>query len=271
MITTIATHHIDHNASTTDGENTHYGLGSISIVNGNFGEISLQGKALPRDKKENWSSVTSNQGIPIKPYHHPDTPALSKLLLKPIIGNCSMIQPSFIYLLWNTSYVFKSLPPSCSGYMSKLSNNDVIPKSIVTMLPIISLDATDMNALSSLLSFISDQSKNVDLVNPPTVTFDQPLNVKAVKIALSMNMYIVVRLGGFHQLMSFLGSIGCAMEGIGLQNAFGTVYVPLAVVHMLTGMTYSRATHGHILRSSALTSKLLEEFWSDLTDEEKRH
>ena len=271
MITTIATHHIDHNASTTDGENTHYGLGSISIVNGNFGEISLQGKALPRDKKENWSSVTSNQGIPIKPYHHPDTPALSKLLLKPIIGNCSMIQPSFIYLLWNTSYVFKSLPPSCSGYMSKLSNNDVIPKSIVTMLPIISLDATDMNALSSLLSFISDQSKNVDLVNPPTVTFDQPLNVKAVKIALSMNMHIVVRLGGFHQLMSFLGSIGCAMEGIGLQNAFGTVYVPLAVVHMLTGMTYSRATHGHILRSSALTSKLLEEFWSDLTDEEKRH
>ena len=265
MITTITTHHIDHNAFTIDGKNTHYGLGSISIVNGNFGEISLQRKALPRDKKGNWLSVTSNQGIPIKPYHHPDTPALSKLLLKPIIGNCSMIQPSFIYLLWNTSYVFKSLPPSCPGY------NDVIPKSIGTMLPIISLDATDMNAFSSLLSFISDQSKNVDLVNPPTVTFDQPLNVKAVKIALSMNMYIVVRLIGFHQLMSFLGSIGCVMEGSGLQNVLGTVYVPLTVVHMLTGMAYSRATRDHILGSSALTSKLLEEFWSDLTDEDKPH
>ena len=182
-----------------------------------------------------------------------------------------MIQPSFIDLLWNTSYAFKSLLPSCSGYMSKLSSNDVIPKSIVTMLPIISLDATDMNALSSRLSFISDQSKNVDLVNPPTVTFDQPLNVKAVKIALSMNMYIIVRLGGFHQLMSFLGSIGCVMEGSGLENALGTVYVPLTVVHMLTGMAYSRATRGHISGSSPLISRLLEEFWSDLTDEEKPH
>ena len=174
-----------------------------------------------------------------------------------------MIQPSFIDLLWNTSYAFKSLLPSCSGYMSKLSSNDVIPKSIVTMLPIITL--------SSRLSFISDQSKNVDLVNPPTVTFDQPLNVKAVKIALSMNMYIIARLGGFHQLMSFLGSIGCVMEGGGLENALGTVYVPLTVVHMLTGMAYSRATRGHISGSSALISRLLEEFWSDLTDEEKPH
>ena len=139
------------------------------------------------------------------------------------------------------------------------------------MLPIINLHPADMNALYSLLSFISDQSKNLDVVNPPTVTFDQPLYVKAVEIALSMNMDIIVRLGGFHQLMSFLGSIGCVMEGSGLQNALGTVYVPLTVVHMLTGKVYSRAIRGHILAFSAFTSMLLEEFWSDLTDEEKYH
>ena len=89
----------NHDKSTTDGKNTHHGLGSISIANGNFGQISLKRKALPRDKKENWSSITSNQGIIIKSYHHPDTPALSKVSLKTIIGNCSMIQPSFINLL----------------------------------------------------------------------------------------------------------------------------------------------------------------------------
>ena len=62
VITTITMRHIDHNASTIDGKNTHYGLRSISIVNGNVGEISLQRKALPRDKKKNWLSVTSNKG-----------------------------------------------------------------------------------------------------------------------------------------------------------------------------------------------------------------
>ena len=64
------------------------------------------------------------------------------------------------------------------------------------MLPIINLHATDMNALYSLLSFISDQSKNLDVFHPPTVTLDQPLYVKAVETALSMNMDIIVCLGG---------------------------------------------------------------------------
>ena len=70
--------------------------------------------------------------------------------------------------------------------------------------------------------------------------------------------------------MSFLGSIGCAIEGSGLQNALGTIYVPLTVVHMLTGKVYSRPIRGHIL-ASALTSMWLEGFWSDLTGEEKSH
>ena len=98
----------DHNTSSIDGKYTHDGLGFISIANGNFGEISLQRKTLLRDKKENWSSITPNQGIPIKSYHQQDTPALINVLLKPIIGRCSMMQPSFFDFLWNTSYVFKS-------------------------------------------------------------------------------------------------------------------------------------------------------------------
>ena len=100
------------------------------------------------------------------------------------------------------------------------------------MLSIINLHATDMNALYSLLPFIPDQSKNLHVVNPPTVTFDQPLYVKAVEIALSMNDR------GFYQLMSFVGSTGCVMEGCELQNALGTVYDQLTVVHMLTGLAY---------------------------------
>ena len=58
-------------------------------------------------------------------------------------------------------------------------------------------------------------------------------------------MKILFGLGGFHQLMSFLGSIGSLMEGSGIRRALETVYVPLTVGHMMTGKTYSRAVRGH--------------------------
>ena len=49
-----------------------------------------------------------------------------------------------------------------------------------------------------------------------------------------MNMNIFVRLGGFHQFMSFLGSIGCLMEGSGLRTALENIY-PITVGHMFSG------------------------------------
>jgi hypothetical protein len=51
----------------------------------------------------------------------------------------------------------------------------------------------------------------------PSVTFDQPLWQKAVEIALSdVSLNVVCRLGGFHLLMCFLGSIGSVMSSSGL-------------------------------------------------------
>lgn len=129
-------------------------------------------------------------------------------------------------ILWNCAYIFnKPTPsPSWSGYMSSVVKAGPQTKSIVTMLPIINLSATDLNALYSLLTFLTEQSSKLNLPMP-AVTFDQPLYIKAYEIASSMNMKIFVRLGGFHQLMSYLGSIGHSMEGSGLRNALETVCI----------------------------------------------
>ena len=78
-----------------------------------------------------------------------------------------------------------------------------------------------------------------------------------------------VRLGGFHQLMSFLGSIGSLMGGSGLRVALETVYAPVTVGPMFTGKAYARAIHGHILSSSALVSIMMKEFWNTLSVDEK--
>ena len=83
-----------------------------------------------------------------------------------------------------------------------------------------------------------------------------------------MNMNIFVRPGDFHQLMSFLGSIGCLMEGSGLRAALKNVYAPVTVGHMFSGKTFAGAIRGHMLCASAV-SLLLEEFWDGILSEEK--
>ena len=110
--------------------------------------------------------------------------------------------------------------------MSVKADARPLKKSVVKMLPVINLSATNMTALHSLLCFVVQQSKNNKLPTP-SITFDQPLYVKAYEIAMLNKMKIFVRLGGFHQLMSFLGSIGSLMEGSGLRRGLKTVYVPL--------------------------------------------
>ena len=256
----------DHDLATVDGKNTHHGLGSIAIANGKFSDRKIGRAAVPRDKKENWSDITSNQGIPIKPYHPPDKTSLKQAILTPIIPE--KLKYSFVNILWTCAHVFKEKCPSWSGYMSTVNTDQTLAKSFVTMLPIINLPATDMTALHSLLSFVSEQSSKLN-VPKPTITFDQPLYVKAYEIVLSTKMNIFVRLGGFHQLMSFLGSVGCLMEGSGLREALETVYAPLTVGHMLTGKAYSRAIRGHMLSAAAVLSLLFEEFWLDVSPEEQ--
>ena len=74
----------------------------------------------------------------------------------------------------------------------------------------------------------------------PCITFDQPLWLKAVEIIEAKSMSIVCRLGSFHTMMSFMGSIGSMMKGSGLEEALETVHGPNAVIHMISGKAVSR-------------------------------
>ena len=103
----------------------------------------------------------------------------------------------------------------------------------------------------------------------PCVTFDQQLYVKAFEIASSMKMRIFVRLGGFHQLMSFLGSIGKVMEGSGLGTALENVYTPVTVSHMFSGKTYAPIVRGHLLCASAVQLILLKKLWDSLNSDQQ--
>ena len=70
-------------------------------------------------------------------------------------------------------------------------------------------------------------------------------------------MNIVISLGGFHLLMSFLGGIGTIMGGSGLAETMETIYAQNSVVHMLDGKAYARALRCHFLIESSLQQIIL--------------
>jgi hypothetical protein len=112
----------------------------------------------------------------------------------------------------------------------------------------------------STLTFLAEQA--IRYKKTPIVTFDQPLYWKAMMIIANSDdsspiRQIVLKLGGFHTLMSFIGCIGQLMEGLGLQDLLNLVYATNTVPHMLSGKAISRAIRGLFLVESAVMFVLI--------------
>ena len=95
----------------------------------------------------------------------------------------------------------------------------------------------------------------------PVITFDQPLWWKAIMIVESQPgsselHSVIVRLGGFHAEMSFLGSIGHLMKGSGIEDLLKVIYESNTVDHILSGKAVSRAVRGHFIVDASLHSLL---------------
>ena len=78
-------------------------------------------------------------------------------------------------------------------------------------------------------------------IKTPYLTFDQPLWQKTQEIGVTKLLDFIILLGGFHTLMSFVGSIGHFMQGSGLSEALGTIYDENTVNKMLSGKSIARA------------------------------
>ena len=69
---------------------------------------------------------------------------------------------------------------------------------------------------------------------------------------------IVLRLGGLHTELSFLGCMGHLMASSGLQDLLELIYAPNAVVHMLSGKAIARAVRAHLIVDAALNALILQ-------------
>ena len=144
--------------------------------------------------------------------------------------------------------------------MQLVHNGPHAGKSSILFLPMIDMNPSDVTCVYSTMMYIANHAKQYNCT--PVLTFDQPLWWKASMIQVSepkdsILQNMVLRLGGLHQMMSYLGSIGHTMANSGLKQVLETIYAANTIEHMLSGKAISRAIRGHIIVDASLNGMML--------------
>ena len=96
------------------------------------------------------------------------------------------------------------------------------------------------------------------------VTFDLPIWLKAVDIIKQANLPIIPRLGGFHLLKSYLGSLGNIMEHSGLLELIQLIYPGSTTAnHILDGGCFDKAIRAHLLIDAAIYQHIMKHAFTE--------
>ena len=102
------------------------------------------------------------------------------------------------------------------GFMQKLTREIPYTKSRIVCLPFINSSPVHPNTIYSAINYSLNLAKKLRL-NKCFITFDQPLLQKASEIVETcgdseIKSKVIIRLGGFHLLMSYIGYIGYTLS-----------------------------------------------------------
>lgn len=248
----------DVNVNTLDGENTFHEMGGIMIITP-YSAV-LPGKNIPRLKNYVSADKIASYDLPeVKQCNVRKNAGLSTIPITDVhekfqvAGEILPSPPDLLWLYGKSSHTAQI--PGWNGFMEKVTENLEFNRSKIVFLPFILAPPTDYDTIMTALLEASQKSR-AHSQKTCFVTFDQPLYMKARDIVQSCPhpelSNVVVRLGGFHLLMSYMGSIGAIMAGSGLKELLCTIYAENSVDKILNGHAYSRAVRAHMLINLAL-------------------
>ena len=250
---------VDHNIRTIDGLNTFHGMGIIACITPGL----KYKKAVPR------ISVTTEDLVEVGKIHikfyKQENNAFRSMIFEPLPAISDADPTRCIDMLYKSTSTLKTPRAGWSGMMQTVQISSHPGKSTVYFLPMIDLNPSDMSCIYSTLLFVCKQASKGHF--QPILTFDQPLYWKAMNIIANEPVgsdlkRVVLRLGGFHIEMSYLGSIGRLMDGSGLKQLLEVVYAANTVDHMLTGKAVCRAIRGHFLIDDTLNAMLISQIFN---------
>ncbi|KAE8740861.1 hypothetical protein FOCC_FOCC013607 [Frankliniella occidentalis] len=254
----------DHNTRTLTGHDTLHVAAGLMVVTP---ASKLQARApVPRPKRAATTSEIGDRGvIDIEPYYAAKNAGLKHLVMDDVLARQGEVpqleNAGCLDFLWLAKHSLQESYHGWNGFMTAAHANEKRhDMSAFVPLPFIPLPATDPSTLYTALRY---GRKKCDEYKQKTcvVTFDLPLFVKAMDIVNGCGdklPFVVVRLGGFHLLMSFMGAVGALMAGSGLADLWKEVYAKNSADAMAGGHAYKRALRAHFLTQAALASLVID-------------
>lgn len=271
----------DHNTSTIDGKNTFHCMGGIMCVTPSS-SIELA-KRIPRLKGvlSTASSSSTSGFLPLSDFRSTKPFKLNNIMVNDWTGiNLAQfsikISPSDLLYFFGKHTAPKNTA-NWHGFKNTCHNfNTDYFTTRVIALPFIKAPPSDHTTIMTAL--IDARLKaNKNNQKHCFVTFDLPLFMKGNEVLASIDadndphnlLSVILRLGGFHLCMSFIGSIDNITAGNGLKEAFCTIYAELSAEKALSGHAFSRAVRGHILVQAALATSIFNKI--ELTEDDKKY
>lgn len=247
----------DHNVSTLDGRRSFHCLGGISVYTPGYA-VDYGGSVKKCNSMPSASELASKNSVNIVPYNNSNVNGLKNIKYINIselrLEESVALPPSYTTCLWAKYFNIPNIP-SWKGFVEVLSEDVSYSVSNITCLPFINQPPSNLTTINTALhNAVAECTK----LNQKTcfVTFDQPLYIKARSIVAASEgsslQNVIVRLGGFHLLMSYLGAIGHVMNGSGLEDLWSVIYAPESVKKMITCSAFARSMRAHILTFTAL-------------------
>ena len=250
----------DWNLETLDGKGTFHSLGSCEIITP--ASYVLPRKPFSRLKSVSEAEVAAASKIQIKEYQFKPLEGLKffKFPEPNKNANLKLTVASKINCYWMFRRYLKPNEKGWNGFMENLTkNNTNFEFSAINFLPFIHASPSEYNTLYTALTEAISLARKFGM-NTCVITFDQPLYLKLRDVIgaliLDNDILVVIRLGGFHMLMSFLGSMGFIMKDSGLVEVLTTIYAECTIKKILSGHQYARAVRAHSLVHLALAKKI---------------
>ena len=259
---------MDHDLITLDGKSGFHAMGLIKVTTPeNANQIKIdENRKLQRKpivKSDTLSNMEGLQNyVPQRTNALLDTKLIKYEELQNKIPERSIHTDASVTDWYHGWVEGRTVHPNFLGFMHQKYNGLAL-KSSIEFLRIINANPNDMPTIyTTIIRGIKGTYKS-----PAIITFDLPLFIKASQIVKDQKLEVVVRLGGFHFLKSYLGFIGYIMEGSGLAEAMEVIYGPNTVQYILKGAAYSKALRAHLLTDAALVKHMMGESGSKNLDE----
>lgn len=252
----------DHNTRNLDGKNTVHIMAGGKVVTPSSMVTSKQ-KIARLDEIPAAKDVSIDGFLPLQHYEKKKD-GLKGIEIEPIFDQNEekTVTTSMIDLSWQYSKYNDETSFGWNGFMESAHVSNQYQTSKVLFLPFVNNPPSDYDTIFTVMAESARDNNQHYKLKFVFITLDQQLWIKAREILASIDpendplllLTIRLRLGGFHTLMSHLGSIGYIMDGSGLKEALSTAYASNSVDVMMNGHAYARAIRGHFLVHLALSN-----------------